>query len=384
MAVMDMMVKVKEIITKMRNGLVTHGGVFHADDVFATALLLIIWKILCPEEDEPEIRRVFKVNDDEEGLVYDIGNGEFDHHSEPKEYRENGIPYAAFGKLWRVIGSEVFGVKFTKILDDNLVSLIDNQDNGGDHNPLSQAISDFNPSWDDSATTDECFTDAVAFAKDILQRKIDRYESTKAAEDIICEAAEERTDNRILVLETYVPYLSKVQADYPEICFVIYPSLRGGWNCNTVPEPGEKQGKVLFPTEWLGKINSELGITFCHVGNFLLSTNTKEQAVKCAKIALGEEVYENPSEMKVVYKDERFFDSEDNIVIKDYHGNKRIEELDMQTVVAIRIIESAGNRKAIITDLHGNEEWKDLSDNMGTLDTSIHSKLIYLAFPTNI
>lgn len=283
---MDM--RVKEIIRKMRSGLVTHGGVFHADDVFATALLLIIWKMLCPEEDAPEIRRVFKVSDDEEGLVYDIGNGEFDHHFEPKEYRENGIPYAAFGKLWRVIGPEVFGVKFTKLLDDNLVSLIDDQDNGGDHNPLSQAISDFNPSWDDLKTPDECFPDAVAFAKDILQRKIDRYESTKAAEDIVYEAAKKREDDRILVLERYVPYLSKVQEDYPEICFVVYSSLRGGWNCMTVPNPGEKQGKVLFPEEWLGNTNEELGITFCHVGNFLLSTNTKEQAIKCAKIALEE------------------------------------------------------------------------------------------------
>ena len=32
---MDMIIRVKEIIEKMKNGLVTHGGVFHADDVFA-------------------------------------------------------------------------------------------------------------------------------------------------------------------------------------------------------------------------------------------------------------------------------------------------------------------------------------------------------------
>ena len=72
----------------------THAGKFHADDVFATALLQII---------RPDIRitRGFVVPDDFDGIVYDIGFGMFDHHQEPREYRANGIPYAAFGLLWR-------------------------------------------------------------------------------------------------------------------------------------------------------------------------------------------------------------------------------------------------------------------------------------------
>ena len=65
----------------------THAGKFHADDVFATALLQII---------RPDIRitRGFVVPDDFDGIVYDIGFGMFDHHQEPREYRANGIPYA--------------------------------------------------------------------------------------------------------------------------------------------------------------------------------------------------------------------------------------------------------------------------------------------------
>ena len=51
----------------------THAGKFHADDVFATALLQII---------RPDIRitRGFVVPDDFDGIVYDIGFGMFDHH----------------------------------------------------------------------------------------------------------------------------------------------------------------------------------------------------------------------------------------------------------------------------------------------------------------
>ncbi len=80
----------------------THAGKFHADDVFATALLQII---------RPDIRitRGFVVPDDFDGIVYDIGFGMFDHHQEPREYRANGIPYAAFGLLWRVLGPALWG-----------------------------------------------------------------------------------------------------------------------------------------------------------------------------------------------------------------------------------------------------------------------------------
>ena len=68
----------------------THAGKFHADDVFATALL----QILRPDI---KITRGFTVPDDFDGIVYDIGFGMFDHHQEPREYRANGVPYAAFG-----------------------------------------------------------------------------------------------------------------------------------------------------------------------------------------------------------------------------------------------------------------------------------------------
>ena len=54
----------------------THAGKFHADDVFATALL----QILRPDI---KITRGFVVPDDFDGIVYDIGFGMFDHHQEP-------------------------------------------------------------------------------------------------------------------------------------------------------------------------------------------------------------------------------------------------------------------------------------------------------------
>ena len=51
----------------------THGGKFHADDVFSAALLLYL-------NPEIQITRGNKVPEDYDGIVFDIGRGEYDHH----------------------------------------------------------------------------------------------------------------------------------------------------------------------------------------------------------------------------------------------------------------------------------------------------------------
>ena len=80
----------------------THGGKFHADDVFSTALLQIV-------RPDIQVTRGFVVPDDFDGIVYDVGGGMFDHHQEPRETRPNGVPYAAFGLLWQVLGAQLVG-----------------------------------------------------------------------------------------------------------------------------------------------------------------------------------------------------------------------------------------------------------------------------------
>ena len=103
----------------------THAGKFHADDVFATALL----QILRPDI---KITRGFVVPDDFDGIVYDIGFGMFDHHQEPRETRPNGIPYAAFGLLWRVLGPGLVGERQARLIDENFIQPLDLNDNTGE------------------------------------------------------------------------------------------------------------------------------------------------------------------------------------------------------------------------------------------------------------
>ena len=77
---------------------VTHGGTFHADDVFATVILS---KIM------PEIRiiRLLEVTEQmpENVIIYDIGAGKFDHHQFGGNGEREGVKYAAFGCILTLI-----------------------------------------------------------------------------------------------------------------------------------------------------------------------------------------------------------------------------------------------------------------------------------------
>ena len=136
----------------------THAGKFHADDVFATALLQIL---------RPDIKvsRGFVVPDDFDGIVYDIGDGMFDHHREPRETRPNGVPYAAFGLLWRMLGPGLVGERQARLIDENFIQPLDLNDNTGEQNSLCDAIGFFNPTWDSPDSADDRFFEAVAVAK---------------------------------------------------------------------------------------------------------------------------------------------------------------------------------------------------------------------------
>ena len=91
-----------EQITKKDAKAFTHGGKFHADDVFSAALLLYL-------NPEIQITRGNKVPEDYDGIVFDIGRGEYDHHQIDSRIRDNGVPYAAFGLLWEQLGAGILG-----------------------------------------------------------------------------------------------------------------------------------------------------------------------------------------------------------------------------------------------------------------------------------
>lgn len=261
----------------------THGGKFHADDVFSTALLQIV-------RPDIQVTRGFTVPEDFDGIVYDVGLGEFDHHQEPREYRPNGVPYAAFGLLWRELGASLVGENQARLIDENFIQPLDLNDNTGEQNSLCDAIGFFNPVWDADADSDECFFEAVAVARRILDRQIESARAVNRADEKV-RAAYAASENGIVVLPCYLPWKNALYRS--DALFVVYPSQRGGWSAQCVTDRKTKRSKLPFPASWAGQPQSVIaqksgleGIRFCHASRFLITADTKEQAIEACRQVL--------------------------------------------------------------------------------------------------
>lgn len=263
----------------------THSGIFHADDVFATALLQYLYPDI-------EIYRGYQVPEDFDGIVYDIGFGKYDHHQVDRRVRENGIPYAAFGLLWEEFGPEILGEKDAAKFDEEFVQPLDLADNTGKTYLLSVLISDRNPSWDKPEVDKETrFYEAVAFAKDILKYRFSHILAEKKAYEIVQGCAAAAID-RIMYLEQPMPWQNAVKGY--DCLYVIYPSIRGGYNIQAVlKDEGNNELKKPFPKAWRGKTTEELqritkiqGFTFCHLTGFLAAADTLEQAYEIARLSI--------------------------------------------------------------------------------------------------
>lgn len=262
----------------------THGGKFHSDDVFATAFL----RILNPQI---QITRGFEVPERFDGIVYDIGRGEFDHHQKDKEYRENGCPYAAFGLVWRAFGAGHVGEEEAARFDEQFVQPLDESDNTGCDNSIAKMIEEFNPSWDEKTSYDDCFWQAVGMAEVILRNHFRSVAGIQRGRELVRQAMLE-SDGRILVLPVYAPWKQEVIGSSYQ--FVVYPSNRGGYSAQGVAvNSGDTTLVCDFPKEWCGaeadtltKISGIESIRFCHPGGFLVATGTLEDAVRAAEYAL--------------------------------------------------------------------------------------------------
>lgn len=271
---------------KVREGF-THGGVFHADDVFATALLKI-WN--------PAIRisRGFAVPEHFEGVVYDIGGGEFDHHQRDSRVRDNGVPYAAFGLLWEQLGPELLAGEDAERFDEVFVQPMDQADNTGQENMISLMIADRLPTWqEESVRLEDAFRDAVEFAKDILERRFRQIKAERDAYETVYRLAQQCSSG-VLYLEQVMPWKEALQNCSQEILYVIYPSRRGGFNIQAVPDREDK-GLLRhpFPAAWRGAGRQELQeltgireLVFCHASGFLSAAETLEGAYRVAMLAV--------------------------------------------------------------------------------------------------
>ncbi len=275
---------------------ITHNGIFHADEIMATA-------ILAEMNNDLVIARLNAVPVVFEGVVYDIGGGVFDHHQTGGNgIREDGVPYASAGLIWRAYGKEILGNKGVldpeagyRFIDRILMETIDGYDNGKDFDnsyrtyDISRMLSALNPTWLEENNTDDRFLIAVDLATKILDREIEIEKSRQQAEDIVSQAIEEAKDG-YMELKCYVPWKDYVVGNpkTKDIDYVMFPSVRGGYNVQAVPIANDPMSqKRPFPQEWRGKKGDELalisgvkGAVFAHQAGFFAVADSRESAIQ--------------------------------------------------------------------------------------------------------
>lgn len=281
----------------------THDGGFHADDVFAIAILKLVYpdmKIIRTHDLEEIKKADLRVD---VGGRYDPETGDFDHHQvEFKEKRENGVPYSSVGLIWKHFGERLIDSKEAwEALDRKIFQPIDAGDNGIVTFEVTKmrpycvwdALTVFNSYSPDRLKDLEAFEEAVDLVLKIMKKEIPSAEkivrSEKVAREILASC-----DREYVVLDKYVRW-EKVVLDYPHIKFVVVSRPNNKeWGAYAVKTDLDYyDNRKDFPEEWGGLRNEELArvtrvedAIFCHKALFCVVARSKEGAIRLVELAL--------------------------------------------------------------------------------------------------
>lgn len=284
--------------------IITHNGQFHTDDVCAVATLMLVFGkdqvTIHRTRDKQEIVKGDIVVD--VGGIYDEEALRFDHHQcDGSGARENGIPYASFGLVWKAFGVQICGTEaVAKRLDEKLVQPVDAVDNGVSiSSPVIDGIYqftivDFFQSYQGlGKINDEAFLEAVDAACDLISREILRIKNNLLLEQELESIYYESEDKEIIIASKYYPW--KALIDKPEPKFFVYPDeANGNWMAKAVPERHNSFSiRKPFPLSWAGKCDEDLeqesgvmGAVFCHNKRFIVAAKSRDAALELAHKAL--------------------------------------------------------------------------------------------------
>lgn len=294
---------------KSKVTIVTHSSKFHTDDIFAVATLTLALE----NEYEIEVIRSRDMSVIEKGdYVVDVGGlydesiNRFDHHQiGGAGKRENGVPYAAFGLVWKKFGERLVGSKEGAFkVDQTIVQPIDANDNGVQF--LKTCIEGlfpfdigtmtflFSPTWKEADTDlDVLFVELVGYAKAILKRKIITTKDELEGARLVLEIYKNTEDKRLIIVEERYPW-EETLSKFPEPLFAVYKNRDNNWSIKCVrSDLLSYDRRKDLPKNWAGKRDEELeketgvpGSVFCHNNLFMAVNKTKEGILKMAEIAL--------------------------------------------------------------------------------------------------
>jgi uncharacterized UPF0160 family protein len=291
-----------------------HSGSFHADDAFAVAALrmylymkgnnripggdIIVIRTRDPKKITEADYRV------DVGGKYDPETGDFDHHL-ALDPRENGIPYAAFGLIWKECGEFICGdAEVAKFVEEKLIYSIDSQDNGSiaylndtDHAKaftVSSLIGIFNRQWDDEGSQDSTFAYSEDVARILLKRTISYAKSVVKANTLLREAVAEVGDSPFIVLEhAELPWEETIHEFAPKtLLYVVYPRKTGRWQIKCIED--DSIHRKSLPESWAGlegeKFATKTGVETaisCHKRRFTAIALNREDAIALVQLAIA-------------------------------------------------------------------------------------------------
>lgn len=301
--------------------LLTHSGQFHADDIFSTALVTLYFKNKEPKT-KLTCKRSLKPEDIAKAdIVYDIGGIynpkklRFDHHqNDASLVREDGIPYAAFGLVFKHFGPELISLltgeknkkaiaEIFEIVEKKMVRHIDAMDNGT--STYKQAFTDtdvftvdnyfqmckFVAGVEDMKKIDKIFFDLVKYSIPMVENVIHYAANMQKEKALAVKMYAKAKDKRVIICDRFYSFNFN---KFPEPLLVVYPDLRNNWSAKNVTTGEDAyDARFYFPKSWRGLVDAELekvtgveGSKFCHKSGFLIVNKTKEGLMKMIDLAL--------------------------------------------------------------------------------------------------
>ena len=280
---------------------VTHDGIFHADELLACAALSIAYgrdNLAIIRSRDSKVLEIATQNKDT--WVIDVGNSynplllNFDHHMRDFAVTNSfGNKLSSFGMVVQELLHRDF---FTEVKESLLKfsNKVDMLDNGVKKAEDLIFLSILN-SYSDNEVIN--FYSALETATSYLRSLINKWKEDHLTNLRLNDALGNMTEDGIIYHSSYIPVDERANA-IPEAKLVVYKSKAGTYNIQSVNVTETKDFSVRCPapSKWLGLRDNELirasgglPLVFCHVGGFLTVTSTDDidEALRVARIIIN-------------------------------------------------------------------------------------------------
>ena len=335
---------------------VTHSGIFHADEVFACALLCIAYgrnNVGIIRSRDHKVLEIATSNKDtwtiDVGNSYDPSLLNFDHHMRDFNITNSfGNKLSSFG----MVVEELLRRDFFNEVKESLLKFsnkVDMLDNGVKKAEDLLFLSVLN-SYSDNEVVN--FYAALEVAMSYLRSLINQWKEEVTINERLEKAIQIRC-NGIVASEEYIPVDERLNA-LEDVRLVVYKSKAGVFNIQSVNVGETKDFSVRCPTPeaWRGLRDNELirasgglPLTFCHVDGFLTVTNTDDilEAIRVARI-----IIDTPQGVQVWAQACTFSTLDIDILNL---------KLDKEKVVIAKI-------KVVVLDKHGMPIWVEFKNTL--------------------